>query len=223
VADVRNRIKELRYVDTADIVSHPGNWRDHPEAQANALAGVLREVGIADALLAYESERNGGKLTLIDGHLRKDAAPGKWPVLVLDVDDAEADYVLATFDSITSMAVADKAALDSLLSAVNSGEAAVQQMLADEAQKAGLYIEPFGDTSTERDKQHVATPWDQVNKADNEQVVIGDIETRLPADVVSMLSECLNRRYIDQRTPIFETLEAVIVAGVRAVEAGNPG
>jgi len=129
--ELRSRIKELRTVDSSELVSHPGNWRDHPKAQADALAGVLREVGIADALLAYESPRNGGKLTLIDGHLRKDSTPGKWPVLVLDVSDAEADYLLATFDPLTSMAQADKAALDALLSSVQSGEAAVQAMLAE--------------------------------------------------------------------------------------------
>lgn len=131
VIKLRNRIKELRYVDTAELQSHPGNWRDHPRAQAAALAGVLREVGIVDGLLAYESQRAGGKLVLIDGHLRKDSAPGKWPVLVLDVDDAEADYILATFDPITSMAVASKEALDAILSTVQSGEAAVQAMLGE--------------------------------------------------------------------------------------------
>jgi hypothetical protein len=31
---------------------------------------MLEQVGIAAALVAYPSERNGGKLTLIDGHGR---------------------------------------------------------------------------------------------------------------------------------------------------------
>jgi hypothetical protein len=77
------------------LTAHPGNWREHPAAQAEALKGVLAEVGIAGALLAYRSERQGGALVVIDGHLRKDAAPQRWPVLILDVDDAEADYLLA--------------------------------------------------------------------------------------------------------------------------------
>jgi len=137
--EIRNRIKTLEYIHTRDLVAHPGNWRDHPKAQADALLGVLKEVGIAGALLAYRSERQGGALEVIDGHLRKDAAPTKWPVLVLDVNDEEADYLLATHDPLAAMATADAGALDALLSSVNSGEAAVQAMLADLATHSGLY------------------------------------------------------------------------------------
>ena len=137
--DYRNRIKALEYVDAADLTAHPGNWREHPQAQAEAMRGVLAEVGIAGALLAYRSERQGGALVVIDGHLRKDAAPQKWPVLILDVDDAEADYILATHDPLAAMATADAGALDALLSSVQSGEAAVMEMLADLAAHSGLY------------------------------------------------------------------------------------
>lgn len=137
--EIRNRIKALEYIHTRDLVAHPGNWREHPKAQADALLGVLKEVGIAGALLAYRSERQGGALVVIDGHLRKDAAPQKWPVLILDVDDSEADYLLATHDPLAAMATADAGALDALLSSVNSGEAAVQAMLADLATHSGLY------------------------------------------------------------------------------------
>ena len=137
--EIRNRIKTLEYIHTRDLVAHPGNWRDHPKAQADALLGILQEVGIAGALLAYRSTRQGGALVVIDGHLRKDAAPQKWPVLILDVDDAEADYLLATHDPLAAMATADAGALDALLSSVNSGEAAVTAMLADLATHSGLY------------------------------------------------------------------------------------
>ena len=137
--DYRNRIKALEYVNSADLVAHPGNWREHPAAQAEALKGVLSEVGIAGALLAYRSERQGGALVVIDGHLRKDAAPQKWPVLILDVDDAEADYILATHDPLAAMATADAGALDALLSSVQSGEAGVQAMLSQLAARSGLY------------------------------------------------------------------------------------
>lgn len=131
MTDYRNRILSLEYIPSGDLTAHPGNWRDHPKAQADALKGVLQEVGIAGALLAYRSARQGGALVVIDGHLRKDAAPQKWPVLILDVDDSEADYLLATHDPLAAMATADAGALDALLSSVNSGEAAVQAMLAD--------------------------------------------------------------------------------------------
>lgn len=134
----RDRIVGLEYHDAAHLTPHPGNWRNHGKEQVEALRGVLTEVGIADTILAYRSERNGGKLTVIDGHLRRDAAPQQWPVLVLDVTDAEADYILATHDPLAAMANADAAALDALLDTVNSGEAAVQAMLAALAEDAGI-------------------------------------------------------------------------------------
>jgi hypothetical protein len=60
-------------------------------------------------------------------------------VLVLDVTDEEADYLLATHDPLAAMATADAGALDALLSSVNSGEAAVQAMLSQLAARSGLY------------------------------------------------------------------------------------
>jgi hypothetical protein len=151
--DYRNRIKALEYVNSADLVAHPGNWREHPAAQAEALKGVLSEVGIAGALLAYRSERQGGALVVIDGHLRKDAAPQAWPVLILDVDDAEADYLLAVVDPLAAMAVADAGALDALLSSVQSGEEAVQAMLAELAARNGLYGIDIPDPEPQKEPQ----------------------------------------------------------------------
>ncbi len=148
MTDYRNRIKALEYVNADELVAHPGNWRSHPAAQAQALKGVLNEVGIAGALLAYRSERQGGALVVIDGHLRKDAAPQQWPVLILDVDDVEADYLLAVVDPLAAMATADAGALDALLSSVQSGDAAVTAMLAELAEEAGLYA-PTDDQDAE--------------------------------------------------------------------------
>ena len=133
VADLKNRITDLIYVDAADLVVHPNNWRGHNRLQADALRGVLAEVGIADALLAYKSQ-NSGKLTIVDGHLRKEVAPNtKWPVLLLDITDEEADYILATHDPLTAMAVSDTAALSKLHANIHSGEVAVLAMLAQVA------------------------------------------------------------------------------------------
>ena len=143
MTNFRNRIKALEYVNAADLTPHPGNWREHGKAQADALKGVLAEVGIAGALLAYRSERQGGALVVIDGHLRKDAAPQQWPVLILDVDDAEAAFLLATHDPLAAMATADAGALDALLSSVQSGEAAVMAMLAKLGEDAGIFPPDF--------------------------------------------------------------------------------
>lgn len=154
VVDPRSRIVEVRKVRAEDIAAHPGNWRDHPDAQAEAIAGVMREVGDVGVLLAWHSERNGGKLTLIDGHLRRGISPGhEYHVAITDLTDAEADYVLATHDPLAAMAKADAGALDALLSTVNSSETGVQKMLADLAKASGLdYAAQEADAEPQIDK-----------------------------------------------------------------------
>lgn len=137
---VRNRIVERQMLRPGDLLDHPGQWRDHTDAQAQAMAGILREVGIASTLKAWRSERAGGGLVTWDGHLRKSLDPDlEWPVDILDITDAEADYLLSVFDPVSAMATADAGALDALLSSVQSGEAAVTAMLAELAEGAGLY------------------------------------------------------------------------------------
>ena len=51
--DYRNRIKALEYIDSRELTAHPRNWRKHPTAQAVALKGALKEVGIAGAPNEY--------------------------------------------------------------------------------------------------------------------------------------------------------------------------
>jgi hypothetical protein len=88
-------------------------------------------------LVAYNSERNGGKLTLIDGHLRKQEHDADWPVLVLDVTDAEADLLLATHDPLAALAEYDRPKLDALLQEVRAKSPAVIGMLKNLAKNPG--------------------------------------------------------------------------------------
>lgn len=124
---LRDRVIDFRRVKARDLEPHPRNWRLHPKAQSAALKGILEEVGVAGALLAYERD---GKLTVIDGHLRKDTAPDhEWPVVVLDVTDEEADYLLATHDPLAAMAQPDQDKLLDLLASVDTQSQAVKDML----------------------------------------------------------------------------------------------
>ena len=50
---IRDRIVELRRAPARELLAHDSNWRRHPSAQREALEGILREVGWADAVLAY--------------------------------------------------------------------------------------------------------------------------------------------------------------------------
>jgi ParB-like chromosome segregation protein Spo0J len=138
--NIRDRIKELRRVPADQLQPNPKNWRKHPEAQANALRGVLAEVGIASAVLARETPEGG--LMLIDGHLRTETLHNaEIPVLVLDVTEEEADKILATFDPLGAMAELDADALRALLEEVETGSQELADMLTALAEDAGVIDE----------------------------------------------------------------------------------
>ncbi len=129
---VRDRIRELRRVRARDLIPNPKNWRRHPQSQIVALRGLLNQVGYADALIARELPN--GELQLIDGHARALTTPDALaPVLVVDLDEEEANLVLATLDPLAGMARADPQALEALLQKVRSGSAAVQALLENVA------------------------------------------------------------------------------------------
>ena len=110
---MNNRIKELRYVKASELAPDPRNPRRHPAAQRAALQAMLVDVGIADAVIARETLTG---LVLIDGHLRADLDPDQiLPVLVTDLDEAEAGKVLATLDPLAAMADVASGALARLI------------------------------------------------------------------------------------------------------------
>ncbi|MYD84851.1 MAG: DNA modification methylase [Acidobacteria bacterium] len=114
----RDRIVELRRVPASQLAPSPANWRLHPDSQRTALAEVLDAVGLVDAVIARQT---GEGLELIDGHLRADMAGDEVvPVLVVDLDEAEAAHVLATLDPLAAMADVDGAALGELLAGLET-------------------------------------------------------------------------------------------------------
>jgi len=137
----RDRIRELRRVQASELLPNPRNWRLHPASQRAALEGVLSEIGFADALLARELP--DGRLELVDGHLRAETAPDQIvPVLVLDVDEGEANKILLTLDPLASLADTSREQLDTLLHEVETNSPAVEAMLAKLAAAAGIVPEP---------------------------------------------------------------------------------
>lgn len=100
---LQDRIVEFRRIPVEELMPHMHNWRLHPSRQREVLRGMLQEVGIADALIVYESERQGG-LTIIDGHLRAEDHRQAWPCLMTDLDDREADILLLGHDPIAGLA-----------------------------------------------------------------------------------------------------------------------
>jgi len=145
---IRDRIKDFRRVPASELRPNPRNWRTHPQAQRDALQGVLAEVGIADACIARELP--DGTLELLDGHLRTETmGESLIPVLILDLDEAEAAKVLATLDPLAAMAGADPAKLDAILRDVQTASQAVADMLSGMATDAGISPPDFEPGSIE--------------------------------------------------------------------------
>jgi hypothetical protein len=133
-------------VRACELAPNPRNWRTHPDAQRNALRGVLAEVGYAGALLARELA--DGRLELIDGHLRAETTPDALvPVLVLDVDEAEAIKILLTHDPLAALAGADAERLSDLMDASAIENPHVMAMLAEMEESVHQANQTFDDSS----------------------------------------------------------------------------
>ncbi len=163
--NIRNRVKELRYVPASQLQPNPKNWRTHPEGQQNALRGILAEVGIAGAVLARETPEGG--LMLIDGHLRAETlGNADVPVLVLDVNEAEADKLLATIDPLGAMAEADADKLRELLEEVETASEALADMFTELAEESGILdgesIDAKPAEQSDADRDYIASTVRQV-------------------------------------------------------------
>jgi DNA modification methylase len=136
---IRDRITDFRRVRASELRPNPRNWRTHPEAQQDALRGVLSEIGYADALIARELP--SGDLELLDGHLRAETTPdAEVPVLIVDLDDAEAAKLLACLDPMAAMAEADADKLAELMADLSTESEGLQAMLDDLADREGISI-----------------------------------------------------------------------------------
>lgn len=133
----RNRIMRYSEEPPDQLLANPRNWRTHPGSQAEALRGVLADVGYVQAVIV--NERTGH---LVDGHLRVQealkAGQATIPVVWVDLSEADEAEVLATLDPLAAMAGTDSAKLDDLLRDVSTDSAAVQAMLDTLATDAGV-------------------------------------------------------------------------------------
>lgn len=138
---IKDRITGLKRIKAADLRPHPQNWRIHTQAQREALQGLLCEVGYADALIARQLPDK--TYQLLDGHLRAETTPHtRVPVLVVDLNDAEAAKLLASLDSLASMAGSDPAQLDALLAGLKTDSAALSAMWEGMTSKVAEAIAP---------------------------------------------------------------------------------
>ena len=128
IQQLQNRIGGHGDADPKALVPNPRNWRKHPKAQADALSGVLSEVGWVQQVIV--NQRTG---RLVDGHLRVELALRRReptvPVVYVDLSETEEAKVLATLDPLSAMAAPDTDALLALLQDATFQDGAVNAML----------------------------------------------------------------------------------------------
>lgn len=112
------------------LLANPLNWRTHPKHQADALEGVLEHVGWVQRVIV--NRRTGH---LVDGHLRVQVAMRRnepaVPVLYVDLTEDEERLILATIDPIAGLAGTDQTLLDQVLTGLQTGNDALDALLAD--------------------------------------------------------------------------------------------
>lgn len=128
----RNRIVGHGEEAPGQLLANPANWRIHPKAQQDALAGVLDEVGWVQDIIV--NQRTGH---VVDGHLRVSMAISREeatvPVKYVDLSDDEERLVLASLDPLAAMAVTDEDMLAKLTEGIETDSEALQALLAGEA------------------------------------------------------------------------------------------
>ena len=203
---LRDRIRGFCRLAPERIRPNPKNWRTHPEAQRDALKGVLADVGIADAVLVvpcdvgalaglltakdFDAWLRGyrGDFMLVDGHLRTETITGQpVPALVLDLDEREQAEVLATFDPVGDLAGMDRERFIALAGEFNSTNAAVQSLVADlasmEARMRGAAddgepVDPAADQKSLDDLE------DEFGTDTDETLFWPEIRVKVPSDVL---------------------------------------
>lgn len=154
----RNRIVRTEDVSPAELVANPKNFRRHPQDQKDAFRAVKSRVGYVARVLVQD-----GTGVILDGHLRTEVALEDGdlsiPVDYVDVDDEEADYVLATFDPLSAMAYADAAAQEALIDSFDGAEdAATLAMIYAYQFNGGGEEVPPGDKADPRYTDKVDSP-----------------------------------------------------------------
>lgn len=205
----RSRIVRSEDVPPSALLANPKNYRRHPEDQKDAFRAVKARVGYVARVLVQE-----GSGVILDGHLRTEVAledgDPTIPVDYVDVDDEEADYVLATFDPLSAMAWADAAAQEALLGSFDGSEDAATLAMIHAYQSAGGEGDP-GDPGgaeapryTDKVDSPIYTPTREeppplsaLTDTGRYQALVGDIHASdLPPDVQGFLLMAATRHIV---------------------------
>lgn len=170
------------------LLANPLNWRVHPKHQADALEGVLEQVGWVQRVLV--NKRTGN---MVDGHLRVQIALRRneptIPVTYVDLTEDEERLILATLDPIAGLAGTDQELLDQVLAGLDAENDALAALLSDlrsdEANAAGQAQGAIGDDETPLPQEKAVSQRGDVWIMGRHRLICGDSEA--PADIEALM------------------------------------
>lgn len=115
-----SKVKELIEVEALVLQANRKNWRLHPDSQKEGFDAVAEDIGSVAPLLAYRDTND--QLTLLNGHMRLSRMhpTDMVHVLLVDVTEDEAAYILRTYDEVGRLAGVDSRKLDELLTNIRN-------------------------------------------------------------------------------------------------------
>jgi hypothetical protein len=196
--NIRDRIKRFERVPAGRILPNPKNPRVHTSAQRAVVRDLLKQVGMADVLLVRAAAAD--KYMLVDGHLRRELFGRNElvPVVVLDLNDEEADLVTLTLDSSAGMAEWNESLCQALMATMSTSTDAIEGLLQRVMGEAAS--QPFADRGIEQDEvpldraaelqQKWQTAEGQIWQIAQARLYCGDCR-QLPADFFAGKKICL--------------------------------
>lgn len=134
----KNRIVAEGEKPAIEFIPNEYNFRLHPETQRQALRGSLSDLGWIQRVIVNRTTGN-----LIDGHARIAEAMllgnnTLVPYTEVELTEDEERLALTVLDPIAAEAETSRVKLEALLSQVTTGNAAVMELLARQAERAGI-------------------------------------------------------------------------------------
>lgn len=222
---VRVRLRPLK-----DYQQNPDNPVSHSQRNREVVLESIRKVGAARSGFASKGK-------ILAGNLTWEAMTEAGVDSVIEITTDGSQWVMVNREDLTGEQEKQAAYGDqhgAMLADWNP-----EQMLTDfaagldlsemftELELERITIEPFGDTSLERDGQNVSSTWKQMrdakkrNRGKRTPVVLGNIETWIDSKLMEQVERCFNSEYAQKRQPVSETFAIIITAGIEHLENSN--
>lgn len=180
---LRSRIVGEGEESPEQLLANPINWRTHPKHQADALEGVLDEVGWVQRVIVNKTTGH-----IVDGHLRVQVAMRRneptIPTLYVELTEEEERLILAVLDPISGLAGTDQGLLDQVLSGIDVSNDALGALLEELRSEEANQEEEQGavdDDAIPEPREEPVSQRGEIWILDDHRLIVGD--STAPADV----------------------------------------